>query len=321
MTTERQGSGGGVRWVEVAGEAAGQRIDNFLLRTLKGVPRGLIYRLLRKGQVRVNSGRVKPDYRLRAGDRVRIPPVRTGEGARPAPQGPGQRLEGRILFEDDRLLILDKPAGMAVHGGSGLSWGVIEALRAARPEARFLELVHRLDRDTSGCLMLAKRRSALRAMHELLRSGQVDKRYLALLRGPWTGGERWVEAPLEKFVLRGGERQVRVSEAGKPARTLFRPLDDHGRAVLVEVVLDTGRTHQIRVHAAHIGYPLAGDEKYGDPDFNRAMRALGLRRLFLHAHSLAFAHPATGEPVHVSAPLDDDLKTVLARLENSQGRP
>ncbi|HEB99139.1 MAG TPA: RluA family pseudouridine synthase, partial [Thiotrichales bacterium] len=218
------------------------------------------------------------------------------------------------------LLILDKPAGMAVHGGSGLSWGVIEALRAARPEARFLELVHRLDRDTSGCLMLAKRRSALRAMHELLRRGQVDKRYLALLRGPWTGGERWVEAPLEKFVLRGGERQVRVSEAGKPARTLFRPLDDHGRAVLVEVVLDTGRTHQIRVHAAHIGHPLAGDEKYGDPDFNRAMRALGLRRLFLHAHSLAFAHPVTGEPVHVSAPLDDDLKTVLARLEQTIDR-
>ncbi len=305
-----------VRILEVGSEDAGQRIDNYLMRHLKGAPRSLIYRILRKGEVRVNKGRIKPEYRVQAGDQVRIPPVRTAApAARSSGGGAGQRLEDRILYEDERLLVVDKPAGMAVHGGSGLSFGVIEALRAARPNAHFLELVHRLDRETSGCLMIAKRRSELRMLHELLRNGVVDKRYLALVRGRWNLGERVVDAPLLKNQVRGGERIVTVDDEGKAADSRFRPLDLFGNASLMEVELGTGRTHQIRVHGAHVGHPLAGDEKYGDAEFNQELRGLGLKRLFLHAHSVGFSDPVSGREVHVSAPLPDDLRAVLERLK------
>jgi 23S rRNA pseudouridine955/2504/2580 synthase len=305
-----------VQWLHVGPEEAGQRIDNYLLRQLKGVPKSRIYRLLRKGEVRVNRGRIKPEYRIQDGDEVRLPPIRQAERDTTTPAaGLMSRIETAILFEDERLLVLNKPAGVAVHGGSGVSHGVIEALRAARPDAPMLELVHRLDRDTSGCLVIAKKRSALRNLHELLREGGMDKRYLALVQGDWPGGTRTVTAPLYKNQLKGGERIVTVDAAGKAARTLFRPLTRYGRASLMEVELDTGRTHQIRVHGAHIGHPLAGDEKYGDADFNKSLRELGLRRLFLHAVSLGFREPNSDREVHVSAPLPDELRVVLDRLE------
>lgn len=304
----------GVRLIEIASDEAGQRIDNFLSRHLKGVPRSVIYRILRRGEVRVNSGRIQAKYKLRVGDRVRIPPVRLAAADAPAvPPGAGAPLEQRILFENDLCLVLNKPAGIAVHGGSGLSHGVIEALRAARPGARFLELAHRLDRETSGCLVIAKRRSFLRAFHDQLRSGQVGKRYLALVQGRWQGGERRVEVPLRKSQLRGGERLVTVDAAGKQAVTVFRPVSRFPEATLLEVDLQTGRTHQIRVHAAHLGHPIGGDEKYGATGFNRSMREFGLRRLWLHAHFIEFSLP---QPVSLSAPLDADLRAVLDRLES-----
>jgi 23S rRNA pseudouridine955/2504/2580 synthase len=309
------------RLVEVDAEHAGQRIDNFLSTQLKGVPRTLIYRVLRKGEVRVNSGRVRPDYRVQSGDRIRIPPVRTGAVAAGAQAGAGalELLAGRILYEDPGLLIIDKPAGMAVHGGSGVSYGVIEALRALRPEVASLELVHRLDRETSGCLMVAKRRSVLRALHEQLRSGEVKKRYLLLVAGRWQGGRRTVSEPLLKNVLQSGERMVQVSESGKHALTVFRAVSVYRTASLVEADLGTGRTHQIRVHAAHLAHPIAGDEKYGAPEFNRKMKRLGLRRLFLHAHALSFRLPGTERDLDVSAPLGDDLRSVLDALESENG--
>jgi 23S rRNA pseudouridine955/2504/2580 synthase len=310
----------GVQFVEIAPEAAGQRLDNFLLTRLKGVPKSHVYRLLRKGEVRVNKGRAKPDYRLEAGDVVRLPPVRRPEPGAPAPGGraAGQRLEAAILHEDDRLIVLDKPSGIAVHGGSGLSHGVIEALRAARPQAPYLELVHRLDRETSGCLLVAKRRSALRALHELLRSGQVEKRYLALVQGHWDLGQVKLEDKLRK-TTRGGERVVTVDEEGKAAASIFRPVEIGALASLVEVRIMTGRTHQIRVQAAEAGHPLAGDDRYGDREFNRRMKRLGLDRLFLHAASIGWEDPASGEWRLYSAPLPDDLRDVLSRLEQSGG--
>jgi 23S rRNA pseudouridine955/2504/2580 synthase len=310
----------GVRMVVVDAEHAGQRIDNFLAYQLKGVPKSHIYRVLRKGEVRVNSSRARPEYRLQAGDKVRIPPVRQSEPG-PAPvAGPAllARLEAAIVHEDSQLLVLNKPAGVAVHGGSGLSYGVIEALRVLRPGAQ-LELVHRLDRDTSGCLMIAKRRSVLRGLHELLRQGAVDKRYLALLCGRWRGGRRRVSVALRKNVLHGGERMVEVDATGKESLTVFEPIALYEGASLMEVRLATGRTHQIRVHAAHIGHPIAGDEKYGDSEHNRRMRELGLRRLFLHAHSLAFKMPGSECEVRVSAPLGEDLQRVLDRLDDAHG--
>lgn len=307
----------GVELVEISADLAGQRIDNFLLNRLKGAPRSLIYRIVRRGEVRVNKGRIRPEYRLKAGDTVRIPPVKLAP--RSAPPRPGtqvlRQLEAAILYEDDRLLILNKPSGLAVHGGSGLSYGVIEGLRALRPQAPYLELVHRLDRDTSGCLLIAKKRSALRRLHELLRSNRMDKRYLALLKGQWRGGSRQVTAPLLKNVLRSGERMVRVDPAGKAASSVFHPLAVSNTASLVEVKLETGRTHQVRVHAASLDQPIAGDDKYGDDDFNRQMRAAGLKRLFLHARSLRF-QLAEGEPaIEVSAPLDDELHRLLDKLK------
>ena len=307
-----------VRMVSVTAEDAGQRIDNFLARHLKGVPKSHIYRILRRGEVRVNSGRIKAQYRICAGDRVRIPPVRVSPEKSIPDAAARFDLEKHILFENNRCLVLNKPSGIAVHGGSGVSFGVIEALRASRPDAPYLELAHRLDRETSGCLVIAKRRSFLRLFHEQLRNGEVTKQYLALLAGNLAAGRQTVKAPLRKNQLQGGERVVVVDEeTGKQALTIFTPVSRFATATLAEVDLKTGRTHQIRVHGAHIGHPLAGDEKYGDPDFNRSLRKVGLRRLFLHAHRLEFADSASGEPVSVSAPLDISLKAVLDSLETS----
>lgn len=315
MSQEPAKSFPSVRQVSVTAEEAGQRIDNFLARYLKGVPKSHIYRIIRRGEVRVNSGRIRARYKVCSGDTVRIPPVRiaasTAGKIRPVPG-----LEDRILFENSRCLVINKPSGMAVHGGSGLSYGVIEAFRAGRPQAPYLELAHRLDRETSGCLVLAKRRSFLRAFQEQLRQGEVVKHYLALVSGAWQDGSQTVTAPLRKNLLRGGERMVTVDEDGKQAISVFRPVSCFRAATLVEVELKTGRTHQIRVHGAHIGHPLAGDEKYGDPVFNLAMKRLGLRRMMLHAHFLEFTDSANGEKITVSAPLDDELKAVIDQLES-----
>ena len=304
--------------VEIKTEQDGQRLDNFLITQLKGVPKSHIYRIVRKGDVRVNKGRIKPDYRLQVGDAVRIPPVRCSDTSEKDLVNPGarvlQRLSNSILYEDDGLLILNKPSGIAVHGGSGLSYGAIEALRVLYPNAPFLELAHRLDRDTSGCLMIAKKRSTLRRLHELLRTGGMNKRYLALVKGRWQGGSRTVNAALRKNTLQSGERMVFVDEQGKEAITIFQPHTVYAEASLMHVTLMHGRTHQIRVHAKHINHPVVGDEKYGDDDFNRRMQEQGVKRLFLHAHSLAFQMPETGQKINTSAPLSADLQQVLDNL-------
>ncbi|NHN77383.1 23S rRNA pseudouridine(955/2504/2580) synthase RluC [Azotobacter chroococcum] len=308
----------GVQLLEIGPEAAGQRIDNFLRTQLKGVPKTLIYRILRKGEVRVNKGRIKPEYKLQAGDLVRVPPLRLAERDEPAPlaQGLLERLEAAIVHEDKALILLNKPAGIAVHGGSGLSYGVIEALRQLRPEARDLELVHRLDRDTSGLLMIAKKRSMLRHLHEALRGDGVDKRYLALVRGFWPSARKQVSAPLQKNTLRSGERMVEVDEEGREALTLFRVLRRFGDfATLLEAKPVTGRTHQIRVHARHAGHPIAGDAKYGDEEFTREIRALGGKRLFLHAYSLVVPLPEGGE-LRLEAPVDEMWAQTLERLSD-----
>ena len=302
-----------VRKVNVSEDEAGQRIDNFLARYLKGVPKSHIYRILRRGEVRVNSGRIRAQYKVCAGDTVRIPPVRISE-SKPG-HVPGINLEQHVLFENPRLLVINKPSGIAVHGGSGLSYGIIEALRAERSTAPYLELGHRLDRETSGCLVIAKRRSFLRAFHEQLQQGQVKKLYLALVDGQWQGGKRTVDVPLRKNQLRGGERMVSVDPEGKTAISIFRPVSVYQDTSLVEVELKTGRTHQIRVHGQHIGHPLAGDEKYGDEQFNRRMRAIGLRRMLLHAHMIEFVDPYDDEVITVSSPLDENIRAVLGHLE------
>jgi 23S rRNA pseudouridine955/2504/2580 synthase len=305
-----------VRMLTAGEEDAGQRLDNFLFRTLKGVPKSHVYRLLRTGQVRVNKKRVKPDYRLEAGDELRLPPVRQSEKEAPGkpPHWQQEAMQAGILFEDERILVVNKPAGMAVHGGSGVSFGVIETLRVLRPESPGLELAHRLDRDTSGCLIVAKRRSAVRTLHAAFRDGSVEKHYLALLAHPWQGGPREVEAPLEKNQLEGGERIVKVSREGKEAKSLFTPLQRFDASVLSDVHIFTGRTHQIRVHASYIGHPVAGDDKYGDREANKALRASGLKRMFLHAQRLSFPHPETGERLGLTAPLDEELQAVIKAL-------
>jgi 23S rRNA pseudouridine955/2504/2580 synthase len=293
---------------------AAQRVDNFLLRELKGVPRSHVYRLLRGGEVRVNSRRVDATYRLQTGDRIRIPPVRMS-GA-PSRRPPVLRDPGfRVVFEDDALLVIDKPSGVAVHGGSGVSFGVIEQLRAARPESRFLELAHRLDRETSGLLMLATKRSALVAMHAALREGRVVKRYLALVRGAWTGAERTVELPLRKRVTPSGARHVSVGEGGQSSRTDFRLVERCGEFSLVEATLATGRTHQIRVHLAHVGFPIAGDDRYGDFELNKALAKRGLKRMFLHAGALGFDHPLGSGRIELEAPLPAELDRFLAQAK------
>jgi len=298
---------------------AGQRIDNFLLRLLKGVPKSHIYRILRSGEVRLNRKRVKPDARLAVGDELRIPPIRTSAkpGARPAPP---KAVAPPVIYEDESLIALDKPAGLAVHGGSGIAFGLIERLRAARPQAKFLELVHRLDRDTSGVLLVAKKRPVLIALHSALREGRIDKRYLVLVKGKWRDAKRVVELPLTKFVTGGGERRVRVERGqGRSARTVF-----YRRRVwpnldpplsLIEAELHTGRTHQIRVHLTYLGFPLAGDDKYGDFAWNHSLTKRGLKRMFLHAQRIEFEHPVDGKPIAVEAPLPVDLAGFLAQLD------
>ncbi|HYE34552.1 23S rRNA pseudouridine(955/2504/2580) synthase RluC [Methylocaldum sp.] len=306
-------SGVSVQWIEIDEESAGQRIDNFLFARLKGVPKSHVYRILRTGEVRRNGGRIQARERLDTGDLIRIPPIRLASRDHDGvPEAfVRARLEPRVLYEDDDLLVLNKPAGMAVHGGSGLSFGVIEGLREIRPEARFLELVHRLDRDTSGCLLIAKKRSALRILHEQFRNDEVKKVYLALLAGPWAR-TRWImDAPLKKNVLQSGERMVRVAREGKPAVTEFRRKDRYANSTLVEARPVTGRTHQIRVHAQAMGHPIVGDERYGDEKINREFRQLGLKRLFLHALETAFRHPRTGKSTEAKAPLDQDLSEFL----------
>ncbi|MBY6063143.1 23S rRNA pseudouridine(955/2504/2580) synthase RluC [Pseudidiomarina sediminum] len=311
-----------VRWVTVDADYAEQRIDNFLLAQLKGVPKSLVYRILRKGEVRVNKKRVKPDYRLKGGDEVRIPPVRVAE-KNPLPSANLERVQAltsQILYEDDVLMVLNKPAGLAVHGGSGLQFGLIESLRALRPDAKHLELVHRLDRETSGCILVSKRRSALRSLHEQLRNKTMDKRYLALVRGQWQSHVKQVAAPLQKNTLKSGERVVRVDAEGKPSETRFSIQQRFTHATLVEASPITGRTHQIRVHALHAGHPIACDPKYGDPVFDQLMQELGLNRLFLHAHRLRFSHPQSGEAITVEAPLDDMLADTLKKLRAQQAK-
>lgn len=304
--------------VNVVGEeAAGQRIDNFLIRHCKGVPRSHVYRILRSGEVRVNSGRVDATYRLQSGDKVRIPPIRIAakqEGERPAPPR-----ELHIVHEDEALLVVNKPSGYAVHGGSGVSFGVIEGLRAARPQARFLELVHRIDRETSGLLMLAKKRSALTVMHAAMRDGAVQKCYLALVKGVWPKSpvRRDVSLALKKYLSKEGERRVSVDSQGQEARTVFGLQRNLGDYSLLLAELKTGRTHQIRVHLAHLGFPIAGDDKYGDFELNKILMRKGLKRMFLHATSLAFDHPLSGQRMRLTAPLPPELDQFADRLERS----
>jgi len=317
MSNTDNNSANAVRLMEISSEQAGQRIDNYLITLLKGVPKSRIYRILRKGEVRVNKGRIKPTYRLKADDVVRVPPVRMEEkpaAIRP-PDAQMERLEKAIIFEDKGLIIINKPAGLAVHGGSGLSFGVIELLRASRPTAPYLELVHRLDRDTSGCLMIAKKRSYLRHLHDQLRMDKkIRKHYRALLCGHWDKGKHHENAPLLKVAHSSGDRMVRVHETGKESHTLFKSITTHKQASYMEIELFTGRTHQIRVHAAHCGHPVAGDDKYGNNDCNRELKKVGLKRLFLHAYRLEFEHPGSGQEMDIIAPISDELNSVLDKL-------
>jgi 23S rRNA pseudouridine955/2504/2580 synthase len=297
---------------------AGQRLDNFLLRELKGVPRSRVYRLLRRGEVRVNGGRAKPDYRLAADDLVRLPPLRATPAGVATPGRVPDSLQAivrdALIHEDERILVFDKPPGLAVHGGSGLSFGLIEALRALRPEEP-LELAHRLDRDTSGCLIVARTRESLRELHRLLREGQVEKHYTALVAGRWRLGRKRIDAPVLTNVRQGGERMVRVHAEGKSAISIFDPREHYrDLASLMDVEIRTGRTHQIRVHAAFAGHPVAGDEKYGLREFNTRMREFGLRRMFLHASAVAFSWPGSKKRLAISVRLPADLAAVLSAL-------
>jgi 23S rRNA pseudouridine955/2504/2580 synthase len=311
----------GVRHVAVGEDQAGVRLDNFLTKLLSGVPRSRVFRIVRRGEVRVNGKRASPETRLQVGDSVRVPPVHL-----PAPDAPPplarvprtliETVREAIITENDRLIVVNKPAGIAVHGGSGVSFGIIEALRAARPEET-LELVHRLDRDTSGCLLVARKPAALRVLHAMMRDGQVEKGYLALVKGPWDLGKKRIDVPLNTEGRVGGERTVRVQAGGKSAVSTFSPVQFFRNvASMVEVDLDTGRTHQIRVHAAHVGHPVAGDDKYGDREFNARMREQGLTRMFLHSHRISFDWPNGGD-FSASAPLPADLATVLDALGES----
>lgn len=305
-----------VRYVEAGEGDAGQRVDNFLLRQLQRIPKSHVYRLLRKGEVRVNGKRAKPDQRLLEGDKVRIPPVRFDPSA--ATEKPTKALQrfitDAIIFEDADLIVLNKPSGLAVHGGSGLSNGVIEALRAARPELTELELVHRLDRETSGCLLIAKRRAVLRELHAVLREREMRKHYWALVCGRWPLGEKTLNLSLITNQKQGGERMVRVHADGQAAVSTFTPIKHFRVATLMDVSIGTGRTHQIRVHAAYAGHPVAGDEKYGDHACNDALKEFGLKRMFLHARALQFVRPGRAEPFAIEAPLSDELEYVLTQL-------
>lgn len=308
-----------VQWVEVTEGQVGQRVDNFLITRVKGVPRSLIYRIVRKGEVRVNKKRVKADTRLALGDLVRIPPLKLAprEAVQQVSDNLRNLLAGNVLVEGRDWLVINKPSGLAVHGGSGVKIGLIEALRQVREDLDFLELVHRLDRDTSGCLLLAKSRPALLALNASLKQHQMDKRYLALVAGRWPPKRDFISAPLERYEAGNGERRVRVDPQGKMARTRFHVQEAFAEVTLMEAEPVTGRTHQIRVHAAHAGYPLLGDDKYGSRQGMRLSAGLGLTRLFLHAVSLSFPEPTSGRPVAIRAPLPDDLQAVLDRARRA----
>ena len=314
----------GVQLVTINLDDAGQRVDNYLLRELKGVPKTRLYRIIRKGEVRVNKKRVQAAYKLQEGDLLRIPPVRVSERPELAMPGNGlaEKLESAILYEDAKLIILNKPSGIAVHGGSGITFGVIEALRKIRPNERSLELVHRLDRDTSGCLMIAKKRSMLRYLHNQLQEDRVNKVYNTLVSGRWPSRKLLVNAPLQKNTLQSGERMVRVDLEGKRSKTRYQVLERYthqeGQATLVEAIPVTGRTHQIRVHCLHAGYPILGDDKYGTDSDNRLYRGFGLKRLFLHAARLELTLPE-GQPLKIDADLPSDLQEVLAQLSAGPG--
>ncbi len=313
--SEAQLAAAQVQLITIAEEESGQRIDNFLLKISKGVPKSHVYRVLRSGEVRVNKGRIDQTYRLKEGDIVRVPPMRVAE--KPVSGAPG--CEFAILFEDDHLLIINKPAGVAVHGGSGVSFGVIEQLRAARPDAKFLELVHRLDRETSGILLLAKKRSALVNLHEQIRDGLLDKRYLTLVAGDWKNARQHIKLALHKFTRPDGERRVRVQEDGLPSHTVFNLIKKFQGFALLEAELKTGRTHQIRVHLAASGFPIAGDDKYGDFALNRELQKpqgerIALKRMFLHAWQITFTHPDSGREMTLQAVLPEECQRFVGTL-------
>lgn len=304
-----------VTFLEVGEDGAGQRIDNYLLKVLKGVPKSHVYRILRSGEVRVNKGRAAADRRLELGDRLRIPPIRVAE---PKDEATVPARDFSVVYEDEAMIVIDKPAGVAVHGGSGVDFGVIEQIRKARPQAKFLELAHRLDRETSGLLIIGKKRSALTRLHDLFRDGGIDKRYLALVKGHWRDKLRNVKLPLHKYLTPEGERRVRVDPEGKEAHSIMRLQErwnaPSGMFSLLEVELRTGRTHQIRVHLAHLGFPIVGDEKYGDFALNKDLQKSGLKRMFLHAASMRLPHPLSGEKLNFSAPLPAELDKFLKRI-------
>lgn len=305
-----------VSYRKVGDYEVGQRLDNFLIKILKGVPKSKIYRIVRSGEVRVNGGRVKPMYRIKLGDEIRIPPIRMAQRGQPVAAGQSliATLKEQILFEDNGLLIINKPSGLAVHGGSGVNIGLIEALRQIYPKEPRLELVHRLDRETSGCIMVAKKSAVLKALHEQLQQSAVDKVYTALLSGQLQKKHHWVEAPLQKNVLKSGERVVRVSEQGKSASTQFEVTERFKDSTLVIAKPVTGRTHQIRVHAQFLGHPILGDTRYGHEVDNKMAKSVGVNRLFLHAASLGFVNPSTDQRLEVSAPLPPDLLASLPKL-------
>ncbi len=310
-----------VSFVTISEENEAQRIDNFLITYLKGVPKSMIYRILRKGEVRVNKKRIKPEYKLAIGDEVRIPPIRVSEKKVPEISTKLNKvadLEKAIIYEDDVILAINKPSGIAVHGGSGLSFGVIEGLRALRPEAKFLELVHRIDRETSGILLIAKKRSALKALHEQLRLKQMQKNYLALVKGNWPSECKVVQAPLLKNVLKSGERVVKVNAEGKPSETRFKVEERFGFATLVKASPVTGRTHQIRVHTQYANHPIAFDDRYGDSQFDALLTDSKLNRLFLHAANVKFIHPKTLQEMQLHAPLDDVLQNCLTKIRDDK---
>lgn len=307
-----------VAYVVISEEEQGQRLDNFLIRRCKGVPKSHLYRILRSGEVRVNSRRVDATYRLCTGDNLRIPPMRIAE--RPqneVDEAAKQRTDLPIIYEDDAMLILDKPEGIAVHGGSGVSFGVIEALRRQRPHAKFLELAHRLDRETSGILLVGKKRLALTALHDMFREhgAGADKRYLVLVKGRWMNNTQHVKLPLYKYLTEGGERRVMVRDDGKASHTVFRLLARWPGMSLIEAQLKTGRTHQIRVHLSHLGFPILGDEKYGDFSLNKVLKRDGLKRMALHAWRMAFKHPLTGDPLESFAPMPDGIRSYIAAVD------
>lgn len=304
-------------FVEIDASHDGQRIDNFLITYLKGVPKSRVYRLIRKGELRINKKRCKQTYRLQLGDLIRIPPIRATEKVEVSVNSELKALiEQRVVFEDNGLIVINKPSGLAVHGGSGVSLGLIEVVRQIRPLEKFVELVHRLDRDTSGLIMIAKRRSVLTHLHALLRGDGVDKRYLALVKGKWSKRKTKVDAPLEKNHLQSGERMVRVSNSGKESLTEFQIVEAFEEATLIEAKPVTGRTHQIRVHAQYAGHPIAGDVKYGDRGFDQFCASLGIERLFLHAWQLSF-ETSEGELIKVEAPLEETLEVGLQKLRAS----